>query len=287
MNPEEVVSFLASRGHSVVRTTSCWWYEEQRHTRLYYSFPTHRPVNPSREEIAKFFSQVPRAVAIRFLGVTDSRQAQNFVWVRRRPFDLEVLQGKARNQTRRGMETCEVRQVSWDQLIAGAEEAHKDTIGRHKTGRAETLGFDTELARCPAYEAWGAFIGDDLAAYAITLSVEDWVHILIHRSMTAHLRARPNNALIFCIVKELLSRQGVSTVSYGLEPLRSLDSLEHFKLGMGFIKEPVCQRIVLAPRLRLVINPITMRPIKALAGLLPNNTRLQRIAGFCRMACQG
>jgi hypothetical protein len=287
MQPEEIISFFASRGHHVVRTTSCWWYEEQRHSRLYYSFPTHHPVDPSRQEIAEFFSQAPRAVGIRFLGSADARRAQSFVWVRRPPFDLNVLAAKARNQTRRGMEACEVRPLSWDQLIASARKAHTDTMNRHEISTAETLGFDVGLAGCPAYEAWGAFVEGDLAAYAVTLSVEDWAHILIHRSMTSHLKSRPNNALIFSVVREVLSRRSVSTVSYGLEPLKSIDSLEHFKLGMGFSKEPVCQRIVLAPRLKLVVNPLTARPLEALAGLLPNNPRLQRVAGFCRMARHG
>lgn len=287
VSPEEIVSFFVSRGLHVVRTASCWWYEEQRHSRLYYAFPTHRLIDPSREEMAEFFGQARRAVGIRFLGTGRTDQAQSFIWVRRRPFDLKVLAAKARNQTRRGMEACEVRQLSWDQLIGSAQKAHADTMNRHEIRSAATLGFDAELAGCSAYEAWGAFIDGELAAYAVTLSVEDWVHILIHRSVTGHLKHRPNNALIFCMVREMLSRRAVSTVSYGLEPLNVTESLEHFKLGMGFSKEPVCQRIVLAPRLKLVVNPITTKPLEALAGLLPNNARLQKVAGLCRMARNG
>jgi hypothetical protein len=286
MTPEAIVSFFVSRGHHVVRTASCWWYEEQRHSRLYYSFPTHHMIDPSREEIAEFFSQAPRAVGVRYLESAPEDRAQSFVWIRRGPYDLDALPGKARNQTRRGMEACEVRRLSWDELIANAQKAHTDTMSRHENKQSGTLGFDVELARCSAYEAWGAFVGDDLAAYLVTLSIEDWVHILIHRSMTEHLKSRPNNALVFSVVKELLSRPGVSTISYGLEPLNTNESLDHFKLAMGFNKEAVCQRVVLAPRLKFVVNSITARPIEALAGLLRNNARLQKMAGLCRMARQ-
>jgi len=287
LKAEEIIRFFTSRGLNVVRTASCWWYEEQRHSRLYYSFPIHRFIEPSREEIAEFFSQAPAALGMRFLSSAEAHQGQSFIWVRRPPFDLDALAGKARNQTRRGMEACEVRRITWDQLIATAGKAHADTLSRHENSRIKTLGFDHGLEECSAYEAWGALVEDELAAYAVMLQVEDWVHILIHRSVTEHLKSRPNNALIFGLVRNVLSRRGVTSVSYGLEPLNSLDSLEHFKLGMGFRKEPVRQRIVLAPRLRLVVNPITAQPLKALAALLPNHPRLQKAVGFWRLALNG
>ena len=284
MRPEEIVSFLVHRGRHVVRTASCWWFEDQWQSRIYHSFPSHRLIAPSQAEIGELFRQLPSALGVRFLESVQPDRRQSFIWVRRRPYDLHVLSAKSRNQTRRGTEDCEVRKLSWEELIASAQEAHTDTINRHKAPRAQSLGFDVGLEQCPAYEGWGALVNGRLAAYAVTLTVEDWVHILLQRSVTAHLKSRPNNALIFCLVREALGRENISTVSYGLEPLSSLESLEHFKLGMGFIKEPVRQRIVVAPRVKLVLNPITAKPLSALADLLPKNPRLQKIAGFCRFA---
>ena len=287
MSPEEIISFFVKRGHRVVQTAGCWWYDEYRQNRVYNSFPPHRLTDPTREEIGQIFRGVPAALAIRFTGPPRSRGDESFIWARRKPYDLTVLSSKSRNQTRRGIERCQVKRLSWDELLKLAGEAHSDTMKRHGTNGAESLGFDIQLSECPAYEPWGAYIDGRLAAYAVTLQVEDWVHILLHRSVTAHLKVRPNNALIFCMVKELLSSPGVSAVGYGLQPLTRLDSLEHFKLGMGFVKEPVCQHIVWAPRLKLLVNPITSRGVEALASLLPGVPRLQKIAGLCRLARNG
>ncbi len=284
MSLEEIISFFAKRGHRVLQTSSCWWYDEYRQNRIYNSFPPHRLIEPTREEIAQVFRRAPSAFAIRFIGPRRSQRDESFIWVRRRPYDLTDLSSKSRNQTRRGMERCQVKRLSWDELVVLASEAHGDTMKRHGTNGAESLGFDVQLSECPAYEAWGSYIDGDLAAYAVILKVEDWVHILLHRSVTAHLKLRPNNALIFCMVKELLSSGNVSGVGYGLQPLTALDSLEHFKLGMGFAKEPVCQRIIMAPWLKLLLNPITSWPIEMVANLFPRVSRLQKVAGICRIA---
>jgi len=122
-----------------------------------------------------------------------------------------------------------------------------------------------------------------LAAYLVTLWVEDWAYILINRSANAYLRFYPNNALIFTVTQQLLSRPGISTVSYGWEPLYPLESLEHFKLRMGFAKEPVRQCIILTPWLRPLLNPVMCRAIEKVTTIRPNDHRLQRLAGLCRI----
>lgn len=284
MKPEKLVAFFQQQGADVVRTASCWWYEEQRESRIYYSFPFHEPVEPSPAEIREVFSRLPRAIAIRFLTPETSRHSRTSIWVGRAPYDLNVLSGKSRNQLRRGLDACEVRKLDWAELIENARRAHDDTMNRHGAREDSSLGFDVHLAGCPAYEAWGAFVKGSLAAYAVTVTIDDWVHILLHRSVSANLKARPNNALIFTLVSEVLARSMVSSVSYGVEPLAASESLDHFKAGMGFVKENVGQRIVLAPRFRPVVNRVTIKPIVALAELMPNNSRLRKIAGFCNVA---
>ena len=284
MHPEGIVSFFESRGHRVIQTASSWWYNEYRQDRIYNSFPIHRLVNPGPDEIKNIFKTVPRALALRFIGPTASRGQESFIWVCRRPYEMTKLSPNIRSHVRRGMKRCQVRSISFEELVLLGREAHDDTLQRHAENNSQSLGFDTELQKCSAFEAWGAFVEGRLAAYMVTLWVEDWVHILLHRSVTAYLKSYPNNALIFSVVSELLSRPGVTTVSFGLEPLVSHDSLAHFKSGMGFLKEPVCQRVVLAKRAKLLLNPITNKSVEVLANLLPGNSRLQKVAGICRIA---
>jgi hypothetical protein len=146
-----------------------------------------------------------------------------------------------------------------------------------------SLGLSAALAECPAYEAWGAFVDDRLAAYMVTLWVEDWAHILVERSTTALLKHYPNNALVYTVTNELLSRPGVEVVSYGWEPLSaSHASLEQFKLSMGFSKEAVRQCIVLRPWLRPLANRPIRHAIGRLAAMKPDTHRLQQVAGMLR-----
>jgi len=283
MNPEDITAFFENRKHRVVKTASCWWYNEYHQDRIYQSFPIHRQIDPSREEIAELFRNARGALGVRFIGPVEAKGQESSIWVRRNPYDLSTLSSKSRNQTRRGLENCQVRKMPWEELEAITSAAHADTMKRHQLNGWRSLGFGSYLKECPAYEAWGAFVGDELAAFMVTLWVEDWVHILIQRSVSSYLKFRPNNALVFCVVKELLSRPGVSAISYGLEPLAVLESLEDFKLGMGFVKEPVCQRIIVARWLRPLINSVSCRVIETAASWRPNNPRWQKVAGICRM----
>jgi len=174
--------------------------------------------------------------------------------------------------------------MSFEELVALGWEAHRDTAKRHGEAEPPSLGIEAKLDNCAAYEAWGAFVEGHLAGYIVTMWVEDWVHILLSRSVNAYLKFYPNNALIFSVVKEMLSREGVLAVSYGLEPLIAADSLERFKSAMGFVKEPVCQHVVMSSRVKLLLNPVTSKSIEILANFLPRNRRLQKVAGICRIA---
>lgn len=286
MNPEDIISFFKQQGYKVIKTGSCWWYNEYRQRRIYYSFPQHRLILPDNKEIYGFFRQIPEAFALYFLSPFESRQGkESYIWVCRRPYDLMRLNANARSKVRRGMKNCQFRPLKWDELILLAWEAHRDTLMRHgkKSSEITSLGIHRDLESCPAYEAWGVFVKEHLAAYAVTLWVEDWVHILINRSANAYLKFYPNNALIFNVVQQLLARPGVSTVSYGLEPLCPLETLVHFKLSMGFTKEPVRKRIVLNPRLKYLLNPIVCRAIETVALFFPRVLCFQRLRSFCRI----
>jgi hypothetical protein len=155
---------------------------------------------------------------------------------------------------------------------------------RHGAKKTDTisLGISEEMKECSAYEAWGAFVDEYLAAFLVTLCVEDWVYILVSRSANAYLKFYPNNALIFSVVQHFLSRPGVSAINYGWEALSPLESLDQFKLSMGFTKEPVRQCIVPAPWLKLLLNPVTCSIIEKTATYRPYDRRLQRLTKFCQ-----
>ncbi len=107
-------------------------------------------------------------------------------------------------------------------------------------------------------EAFAAFAEGQLAGFVTTVVIEDVCHIGFVYSLRSLLRAYPNNALIFTITRDMLARSDVHWVDLGLESLERMDSLEHFKLGMGFRKEPVRQHVVLNPLVRPIFNRATV-----------------------------
>ena len=281
VNSYEVMSFFKDKGHIVVRTDSCWWYDPYRNKRVLCAFPYHSIVLPPMSEIDQIFHETCGILAIRFAAPVHSRVGkESAMYVCRSPYNLSKLSSNTRSKVRRGMKRCVIRSISWRELMEYGWEAQIDTMKRHRK-RVKTMGMTTDLSKCKAYEVWGAFVDNHLAAYVITLSVEDYAHILVSRSANAYLKFYPNNALIFTVVRELLARPDISTVSFGLAPLHPAPSLEKFKLSMGFTPLPVRDCIVLSPRIKFMLNPATCRLVEIAGRIYQNHHKLQCLAGFC------
>lgn len=284
MAPQGIFSFQQNRGRWVVKTRSCWWFDSYRQSRVLHSFPEHRLVNPDKEEIRELFQTVPAALALRFPTPIDGCGKPSFIWVRRKPYDLTVLSANSRSKVRRGLNRCDVRRISWDELISQAWPAHMDTTRRHGQQHGDSFGFDLGYRQCPAYTPWGAFTEGRLAAFMVALCVEDWVHIIINRSCSADLSSYPNNALTHVVVEHYLSRPDVSAISHGWEPLASRESLGDFKQSMGFVKESARQRVVLRPWLRLFLNrPLAALLVAILTAMRSRRYDIQQLVGFCNL----
>jgi len=269
------------RKYHVIRTESCWWYNEYHQTRLYSAFPFQRKIAPSNRELACVFQAAPNAFALRFL-TTQKMSELSFIWTRRRPYGLQILSANSRSKIRRGLARCQIRKITFSEIVQMGWPAHQDTLRRHGE-RATTLGLDESLSECSAWQAWGAFVDNDLAAFLVTLQVEDWVHLLINRSMDSHLKAYPNNALVYAVVQMYLARPEISTICYGLESLAAPNTLNQYKESMGFVREQIYQRVVLRPVLRPLFNPAMRQLILRVALLRPSDMRLQKLAGLLRL----
>jgi hypothetical protein len=90
---------------------------------------------------------------------------------------------------------------------------------------------------------------------------DDCVEFLLARSRSDLLHAYPNNALIFHVAREMLVVRGVRELTFGLESLESVESLDDFKYGMGFRPRPLRQKVVLHPYLAAALR---VPPVHAL-----------------------
>jgi hypothetical protein len=102
---------------------------------VYQSFPYDLSVLPTADELCQVLGM--RGLAARHACPLTSGVASYQLIVDDAHYGLASLSGKARNQTRRGLENCSVRQVGFEELErAGALALSRDTLNRQGSSTA-------------------------------------------------------------------------------------------------------------------------------------------------------
>jgi hypothetical protein len=248
------------------------------------SFPFHRPLDA---ETLDYRAILGRDGWIARHACLPNQGRPSYILVcDKEDYDLSALDGKARNQTRRGLENCNVEQIEFNDLVTFGTAIDRDTLKRQ--GRRIPKEHDRywhryyrEAARAEGAEAWGAFVDGGLAAFLIAFTMERWTNILIVRSSRSTLRKYPNNALFFTYLKSTLARPDIQAVSIGLESVqRGMDTLDRFKTAMGFRKKPIAQRIEITPRIDRRIAKWTARHTPKLLKHFDNNELIGKLSGM-------
>ena len=270
ISPLHHIDFLQRIGHDVRESGGVHWFNCG--SRVFSSLPYDRDVDANSIDlreilrsdgfVARFGCPIDQGIPS-FRIVCDSKD-----------YDFPLLRSRTRTQVRRGLEVCRVERIEFSQLQKLAMPLNTDTLIRQGRKVPSTLQsywtrYYQQAAVTQGAEAWAAFVGTDLAAYLISFMIDDVANLLIVRSSSQYLESYPNNALLFQFLSARLRDSDVRMVSYGYESIQSdLGSLDQFKLGMGFRKEPVGQRIEFAPWLGPFINrftdSVTRRVLKTL-----------------------
>lgn len=257
MSSEAYASLLEASGHRVVRTTSTWWYEA--HPRWYLSVPIHSPLTPGPDEFREVFSR--GAWVIRYPCPVSAGARTYLTACDSSDYGLLSLSATARRATRRGLERCTVRRISFSDLEPnGALELSRETLQRqHRKvpddhDRYWRQHFEA-AGRNSSAECWGAFARGRLVSFLTAVTVGSSVYLLLLKSSREHLSDYPNNAVVYSLTRDALGRGGVKEVTWGLEPLLpSLGGLERFKQGMGFQHRPIGQRIEVKPPMDVALR---------------------------------
>ncbi len=252
MHAAEFAAFWRMQGHRVLETKQCQWYSPQPF--CFMSIPFHRVVAPSRREIAQVLLRGP-SLAIRYPTPPDADSTGGLFIVADRDYDFPSLHQKARNQTRRGLESCKVEQVGWPYLAEQGYAVNAQTLERqgrnaHSTTQERWNQYCQAAAQIPGFEAWAALVEGSLAAFMVTALVEDCFSILLQASAADYLSHNPNNALVFTVLRTKLASPEVGYVSYGLKSIEDTAGVDHFKERMGFQLRPFKEGIVIHPALK-------------------------------------
>lgn len=205
-------------------------------------------------------------------------------------YDIERLAKNARRDIRRGLRSFVVRRISWDELLEHGFPALADTAGRHGelTRSPDRLRQFTDRVRnSPCHEAWGAWQGEDLAAWLAFAKIDDYATIFSVCSCTAAHRGCPNNAVLYEVTRHCLIEEKRRFVSLGLSSVLADPNqwfLHKYKVRMGYEALPRFRRFVLHPLLRPMLGTRSASVVWDMAyKLKPDHQKLSRLAGMARL----
>lgn len=284
MSAEGYKTFLENMGHRVVSSGGAYWFNVHPH--VYTCFPFDKIINPNDVKPAEILGK--DGWFLRYPCSLEKGRKSYRIICNQSDYDLQNLTGKARNQTRRGLENCEVERIGFDKLYDLGLKLNRDTLERQ--GRKLPADFEDYWRKyykhaetAEGAESWGSFCDGELAAYLIAFRMDKCSNILIMRSSREHLGKYPNNALLYTYNKHILRESNMAEVSIGFESIQGdMGKLDHFKKGLGFIQEDVGQRIEASS----MVRPLMIRPaIKAVlkfAESRGDDEKFSKMAGMLK-----
>lgn len=265
---QEFAEFFRRQGQRVISEGATLWVSA--HTWVFARVPYHdRTAVP--ETCLEVLFRKHACLAVRFAAPVRPMTVPRGLFVfRGNGYALSDLSSKARNQTRRGLENCTVRQVRPRELGGTRYALVADTLMRQNRSNSgysqrEWQRMADAADQTPGFEAWIAEVGGRTVSLALTANVEGTYSILHQYSLSEALGLYPNNALIFEVTRAASGRIGVDAVSYGLRSLEDTVGLDRFKRHMGYAEEELTQEVVVHP---LAANILAGRRARHMFDLL-------------------
>ena len=136
MNADIFAEWFRRQGYRVIRSASSYWYEAG--ARVLQAFPYHWLIEPSAKELRDLLVR-HSAIALRYSTPLSASQGKvSYHIVCEDPhYDLASLTRQARQNTRRGLEYAEVRQIPLSRLAAEGWALRRDSLQRQGRMGAE------------------------------------------------------------------------------------------------------------------------------------------------------
>ncbi|HDR7514042.1 GNAT family N-acetyltransferase [Bacillus mobilis] len=262
MQVEDYIRFLRESGEKITEIEGDYYLELRKN--FYESIPPHRVVKSNKK---------PRnSIGVRY--TTDQGNVVNNEFICDvDSYNLNTLHSKARNQTRRGLENCEVREITIEDVRERGLEINRSVLGRQGRMGPEKLssleGWNEYLEIIKKYDdiqVFGAFVEGKLCAYTLVIKLENYAYLYHPMSDSAYLKYYPMNALIYTVTQNYLDSHPNGFISYGLESLKGLKSLNTFKERMGYRRREIKRNVNLNPLINVALKmPGTKPTIKYLS----------------------
>ena len=255
----QYISFLEELGQRIIWIDKVPFYEYRPF--FYWSLPKFTIKKVDEKKVRRLL--LTKALGLLYPNI-NGKKVIKFCVSHGPVYDIKYLHKKKRNQTRRGLERCEIRQVEWEQMRVEGLSINIEALKRQqrKSGRlSNAKWWDRQCKVSSRYSdvlAWGAFVKGELTGYVHVIIhdniLENWgservANIVHFMSNSHHLKCYPNEALIYTVTQELLGSYDCAYAILG----SSSDDLQllSWKRHMGFNAKPFPCSIIVNPILHL------------------------------------
>jgi hypothetical protein len=203
-----------------------------------------------------------------------------------RNFELKRLASTLQRAVRKGNRELTIGPISLEQVLAYGEQAFCESHYRNGIWGANAEQFHRQFRERPlsaAHVYFGAWKGDQLAAFFSIVEVDDWCEIDCSYSRNEYLPLRVNDALMFHVLSHYMRDRQCRLASFGFSSVERTGKeagLHRFKTKVGFSALPVHRTFTLHPLLRPLINRATLASVTLALKALPRNRILKKTAGL-------
>jgi hypothetical protein len=285
-----LTTWYERRKLNIVFSKSSGWVELGKG--VLQAYPYHWIIHPTIDEISDLLRK-NKKIALRYSTSLESLSGHiSYHVVYDKPsYELSTVPKKARHDVVRGLSYAAYENISLNRLSSEGWKLRYETLVRQGRKNAETQKFWQRLCLSAdgldGFEAWGAIHDGELIAALLAYTADGTTSILYQQSKTDHLEFGVNNALTFTFTETVVHRPTTKQIFYGLHSLDAPQSVDKFKLRMGYIAMPVRQEVVFNPLIRPLINKLSYQFLRKLLVILPGNEYLSKVEGIVRFNVHG
>jgi hypothetical protein len=289
MNPEIFAEWLHRQGHHIFRTSSSYWFDAR--PRVLQAFPYHWLIQPPAKEL-RDLTLGKGNIALRYSTPFSALAGKaSYHVVLTSPYTMEHIRPKARNCVRRGVERCHVERINFDRMAKEGWVLQQDTLERQ--GRLRSMA-QTDWERIcrsaqdlPGFEVWASVVDGELAATLLVAQIDDTCCVPYAQSHRNYLGLHVNNALFYTVSCDLLQRDAVKAIFFGLHSLDAPESVDEFKFRMGLMVKPVRQVVAFHPLFQPMANQYVHKMLARILIRDPSNSLVAKAEGMLRFHLEG
>jgi len=283
---QTLANFAELRGLPVFRAAGAWWTPFDHQSRFLMTVPEQITVDQDHEEIGRLLWQ-KRMVAARYpTKVGEGLESGYYLW-RKQPFGLESLDRKLRNSVRRGLEQCQLSELSGEDLFRLGIDLNRETMERQERYNPEFgetgpwRRFVHAVQETPGMSITGAFVDNQLAGYSIECRSDGWWYAMYQNSRGGLLKSFPNHALDYFSLERAAADAEAQGILNSPIPLAPNPGLHDYKTRFGYEVEPYRLAVKMHPLADSMVKSAPMRAgLRVACEAFPDNRRVVQAGRF-------